>query len=428
MNWKSFIYNLTAGNIIPVIGNDLSLLKGENETPVPLYDYITKKLLEIEDISDPNQSISEIVLGNPQIASTIKSIYEQIEEDRFYTRSLEKLAEITDFKFYVSTTVDDLLVKAIRKVRKYKEKDSKLNVINYSLQGKSPKIVKPKVTVFNLLGNLCELKHSAIDEEEMLEYFFSIAWKENEDHPQADYFIRCVSDKSFLFIGCDFPDWLMRFVIRILSNRRIKDQTFNDYIVVDTGKEHLKLKNFLDLCKKDFVVISGEGTHNTEVFVDQLHKKWMDKKKEDKHMKYEGSVFLSYFHQDETDAEDLKNALEKEGIDVWFDKDDLREGEHKKRIWDAIDRCKIFIPIISNKCLAAAKSYAKQYEWPTAEMIYVYKKNSGQKFYILPCSVCDIDRKDDRIPGFMKNFTIFDLKIKQDIIVDAIKTLLKIKL
>ncbi len=428
MNWKSFIYNLTAGNIIPVIGNDLSLLKGENETPVPLYDYITKKLLEIEDISDPNPSISEIVLGNPQIASTIKSIYEQIEEDRFYTRSLEKLAEITDFKFYVSTTVDDLLVKAIRKVRKIKDEDSKLKVINYSLLGKSPKDVEPEVTVFNLLGSLSELKHSAIDEEEMLEYFFSIASKEHEDHPQADYFIECVSDKSFLFIGCDFPDWLMRFVIRILSNRRIKDETFKDHIVINTKKERGKLKNFLAQCEKDVVVISQEQTNNEEAFVDLLYDKWMDKIKKDKHTQYEGSVFLSYFHQDETDAEALKNALEKEGIDVWFDKEDLRATEHKDRIWEAIDNCKIFLPIISGKCLDADESYAREYEWPTAGKIYEYKKKSDQPYAIIPCFIGDIDRKDDRIPGFMRASTIFDLKTGQDRIIDEIKYLLKPKL
>jgi hypothetical protein len=427
MNWKLFIYNLTAGNVIPVIGNNLSLLKGENGTPVPLYDFIAGRLMEIEDdIPYTRQSIGEIVLAHPEIAPTIKSIYKQISEESFYTGPLEKLAEITDFNFFISTTVDDLLVKAIRKVRHYD--DSEINVINYSLQGKSPTNVEPKVTVFNLLGTLDDLKHSAIDEEEMLEYFFSIAWRECDNHPQAEYFIRHVRDKTLLFIGCDFPDWLMRFVIRILSNRRIKDETFKDHIVISTKKESGKLKNFLAQCEKDVVIINEEQANNAEIFIHLLYNKWRDKKKEDKCTQYEGTVFLSYYHKDEKDAEALKNALETERINVWFDKEDLRAGEHEDRIWEAIDKCKIFIPVISGKCLDAAESYAREYEWAKANLIYNYKKKSDQPLAVIPCSIGEVDRKDERIPGFMRDSTIFDLKTGQDRIVDEVKNLLKPKL
>jgi len=421
MKWKSFIYRLNAGDVIPVIGNDLSLLENEEGRTVSLNRYIVEKLIEIEEIPPGNKSIGEIVLGFPGVKSTIKSIYEQISGKKFYTRPLEKLAAITDFDFYVSTSFDDLLEKALRKTRNLS--GNELNIINYSLQAKSPGKVDAKVNIFNLLGSRYDFDLTAIDEETMLEYFFTISWRDNELHPQAEYFLRKVNDKNFLFIGCDFPDWLMRFVVRILTNRRIKEKAFSDYIVCDTNKEFGKLKNFLAYCEKDFVVIEDGEPSNPEAFVDLLYEKWAEKKVTPS----KGSVFLSYYNKDQEDAGILKKALESENIDVWFDKDDLPAGDVNERIWKAIDKCDIFIPIISGQCLEAGEgeSYAKDFEWKWAGKIYEYKRKSNQKFVILPCSVGDVDRKDERIPGFMRASTIFDLKGNMDRIIKEIKRLME---
>jgi hypothetical protein len=425
MKWKSFLYKLNAGDVIPVIGNDLSLLKNEAGQTVSLNRYIVEKLIEIEEIPPGNKSIGEILLEFPGVKSTIKSIYEQIPGKKFYTRPLEKLAAITDFDFYVSTSFDDLLEKALRKTRNFS--GSELNIINYSLQAKSPGKVDSKVNIFNLLGSRYDFDLTAIDEETMLEYFFNISWRDNELHPQAEYFLREVNDKSFLFIGCDFPDWLMRFVVRILTNRRIKERAFSDYIVCDTDKDFGKLKNFLAYCEKDFVVIENGESSNPEAFVDLLYEKWREKIKQLKDTPSKGSVFLSYYNKDREDAGILKKALESENIDVWFDKDDLQAGEVDDLIWKAIDKCGIFIPIISGQCLDAdeSESYAKGSEWKWAGKIYEYKRNSNQKFVILPCSVGEVDRKDERIPGFMRASTIFDLKGNLDRIIKEIKRLLE---
>lgn len=428
INWKRIIYYLKAGNVIPVIGNDLILVKNEDGKTDFLNQYIVDKLIEIEDIPNGKKSIGEILLEYPKVKGTIKSIYEQIPEKKFYTRPLEKLAAITDFDFYVSTSFDDLLEKALRKMRNYS--GSELNIINYSLQAKSPQAkspvkVVPKVNIFNLLGSLDDFDLTAIDEETMLEYFFSITWKDNEQHPQAKYFLQNVNDKSFLFIGCDFPDWLMRFVVRILTNRRIKEETFSDYIVCDTNKDFGKLKNFLAYCEKDFVVIDDGEPSNPEAFVDRLYKKWIEEKKQVKGTSYKGSVFLSYYNEDQEDAGILKKALESENIDVWFDKDDLHIGEVDDRIWKAINESDIFIPIISEKILDVGESYAKDSEWVWAEKIYEYKKRIDQKIVILPCTVGDVDPKDERIPRIMRASTMLDLKKNMDRIIKEIKTFLE---
>ncbi|MCU0285659.1 MAG: hypothetical protein MUF15_04595 [Acidobacteria bacterium] len=50
MNWDSLIKILTAGKIIPVIGNDLIRVKNKDRTFSPLYHYIARELTQTLNI------------------------------------------------------------------------------------------------------------------------------------------------------------------------------------------------------------------------------------------------------------------------------------------------------------------------------------------------------------------------------------------
>ena len=59
-------------------------------------------------------------------------------------------------------------------------------------------------------------------------------------------------------------------------------------------------------------------------------------------------VFLSYASQDEDAAQRICDGLRRAGLEVWFDKSELRGGE----AWDAsirrqIRECSLFVPVIS---------------------------------------------------------------------------------
>ncbi|HLY63912.1 MAG TPA: toll/interleukin-1 receptor domain-containing protein, partial [Chloroflexota bacterium] len=61
------------------------------------------------------------------------------------------------------------------------------------------------------------------------------------------------------------------------------------------------------------------------------------------------AVFLSYASQDAPAAEQLCQALREAGVEVWFDRSELRGGD----AWDTsirkqIKACALFIPIISH--------------------------------------------------------------------------------
>lgn len=333
-----------------------------------------------------------------------------------------KLAEITHFRFFISTTLDGLLVKALCKARKLKK--NQVKEINYSLQKLSytptEKEEAPQVTVFNLFGSFGNILKPAFDEEEMLEHIFTLS-RNDEDHPLASYFMECVQNKILLFIGCDFPDWFMRFIIRIVTNERYRNRTLCDYIVWSEIDKCPKLNTFLKQFNKNIFTPGKCREGNLSLFIDELHNKWtgvLDKQP----IKYQGTVFLSYNNPDREIARTLKKRLRAKGVrNVWFDIDDLDIGKHREKIEDEIIKCDIFIPLISNNSLTNENSYTRTVEWACIEgrlsADKIYKRST---FKLVPIIIDDTDRSDKRIPGYMRKFAMWNLRQDLERIIEVI--------
>src|SRR5579863_8124934 len=79
-----------------------------------------------------------------------------------------------------------------------------------------------------------------------------------------------------------------------------------------------------------------------------------------------GAVFLSYSSEDAAAAEKLANALGATGIEVWFDKSELRGGDAwDRRIREQIHDCRLFVPVISAQTEAREEGYFRR-EWRLA--------------------------------------------------------------
>ena len=79
------------------------------------------------------------------------------------------------------------------------------------------------------------------------------------------------------------------------------------------------------------------------------------------------AVFLSYASEDATAAERIADALRAAGIEVWFDKSELRGGD----AWDQMIRrqirdCALFIPVISTNTASRREGYFRL-EWDLAD-------------------------------------------------------------
>jgi len=79
-----------------------------------------------------------------------------------------------------------------------------------------------------------------------------------------------------------------------------------------------------------------------------------------------GAVFLSYAREDADAARRIADALRGQGIEVWFDQEELRGGE----AWDTkikkqIRECALFLPVISATTQARGEGYFRR-EWKQA--------------------------------------------------------------
>jgi TolB-like protein/Tfp pilus assembly protein PilF len=108
------------------------------------------------------------------------------------------------------------------------------------------------------------------------------------------------------------------------------------------------------------------------------------------------AVFLSYASEDAVAAEKICGALRAAGIEVWFDRSELRGGD----AWDAairrqIKNCALFLPIISVNTHARAEGYFRL-EWKLA--IDRSHLIAADRPFLVPVAVDATPQSDERVP------------------------------
>jgi adenylate cyclase len=107
-------------------------------------------------------------------------------------------------------------------------------------------------------------------------------------------------------------------------------------------------------------------------------------------------VFISYASQDAQAAERICDALRLVGIEVWFDKNELRGGE----AWDAsirkqIKACALFIPIVSANTQRRAEGYFRR-EWNLA--VHRTLDMAHDQPFLLPVAIDGTTEAEARVP------------------------------
>ena len=108
------------------------------------------------------------------------------------------------------------------------------------------------------------------------------------------------------------------------------------------------------------------------------------------------AVFLSYASEDARAAERICAALRAAGIEVWFDRSELRGGD----AWDnairrQIKSCALFIPLISSNSHARSEGYFRL-EWKLA--VDRSHLMAADRPFLVPVVVDGTPDSDDRVP------------------------------
>ena len=174
-----------------------------------------------------------------------------------------------------------------------------------------------------------------------------------------------------LFIGCEIPDWLGRFLLRMSSNTRLSLERIPFFLAgCSTSREPSLSSFFATYCRKTLV---QQLDVEPAEFVAELRARWEEHSTPRPHAAVDATgpsapdaptIFISYMREDAAAARRVCDAITSLGGDVWLDERRLSPGdawEHEIliRIRQTV---RLFVPIISANTEHAEEGYVFK-EW-----------------------------------------------------------------
>jgi hypothetical protein len=378
--WDQLIQLIDEGKVVPVVGQDVLTLP-ESSGHTLLYPCLALRLAAYLGVSTEDlplgAELNEVAYRflskrNPsqQIYAALKTVVNQAEVLPI-PEPLLKLAEITPFRLFVSTTFDSSLARALNQVRFANA--AKTRTFTYSpnemqdLPANIAALGDP--IVYQLLGKVSATPSYAVTQEDLIEFFHSL---QSETRRPAQLFHE-LSNSNLLMLGTRLSGWLTSFLMRMSKRQRLSIDDKTDYVADETVTNDRDLVLFLERFSSATQIFREKKPIE---FIDELHRRWKAahptsagnelQPAQSMPLTEAGAVFLSYASEDLTAAIAIKTALETAGVDVFFDKEQLQAGND----WDGklrrvIHQCSLFIPVISNQTLTHEHRFFRV-EWNLA--------------------------------------------------------------
>lgn len=383
--WEDLLAFIEDKHVIPVIGPELNTVELQGKS-IPLNRALAIKLLEkyhIEFIDDRDPHDSKgtgVVLrkhlelndavcaiaqkGNKRVQDLYRPIKDLLDEildsQPAIPESLRELSRIKDFDLFVSTTFDDLLVKALNASKGGMSRADEI-IFAPSLPGAQQKDI-PEIppsnycAVFYLFGKASHLPFYAIHDEDILEFLYNLQ-AERGNLPER--MLAEIRNRNMLLIGCNFPEWLNRFFIRLSNLERLSRY--------DRPKKEFLVDREL-VCNRNCTIFYERFSENTRLypdsaksFVNELVRRWTERHPADEspvsaaqsiplHESRSGEIFISYAREDISYAQNLYEELDHIGSGIiWFDKSSIMPGDvWENNIKTAISKCSLFLALVSS--------------------------------------------------------------------------------
>ncbi len=411
--WDDLLNFIEERRVIPILGPEL--LTVETETgPRLLYDWIAEKLaakLSVDTAQLPQPyTLNDVVCwflssrGRREEAYTrLRSI---LRDANFAPPlALRRLAQITDFNLFVTTTFDPLLEQAINAERFGGAQSTE--VIAYApnrvadLGSEREHFQRP--VVYHLLGRLSASPTYVISDEDTLEFICAL----QSEHLTPEKLFHELEHNHLLFIGSSFTNWLARLFLRMAKRRRLSDPRDVGEVLADnhSGKDG-RLMAFLQQVSVRTRIYSG-----AENFVAELHRRWLIRSKPGEviplhaapqrflppeHEMPDNAVFISYAREDLPAVQKLKAGFDAAGIKTWFDLDRLEGGDdYDRKIQRNIARCSFFIPVVSATTQRRLEGFFRR-EWSYA--IDRTRNIADGALFILPVCIDDTNGGEAQVP------------------------------
>jgi hypothetical protein len=357
--WDKLIGQVLQRLVVPVVGPELLTVQegGEEQS---LYAVWARELAGDSGIVVPGNTDSALYDVANELSATrnrnpLDLAYDVDDVIRNPPRpipdALKKLAEISSFSLYVTTTIDHLLEEALKQAR---GRNQFVGDIVFTTSGTESRKDLSKdfgptssPMLYHLFGSSSRVPDTfAKTDDDLIEYSWALLDQEHRPNVLYDY----LQKKTVLLLGCSFPDWLGRFLVRALYRDKAAD-TINIYYVSPRCEPGLA-----EFLKRRWAKVIT--TVSAAEFVDKLHQKWCEKGADtdeantppaDTQPAFKpGAVFLSYASEDRDAARRVRTQLEAANIDTWMDEQRLQSGDqYEQKIRENIADAAFFVAIIS---------------------------------------------------------------------------------
>ena len=406
--WERLVGLIAERKVVPVVGQDLL----EVVTPLgemPLYRFIALRTAERLGLDPPPADAANFLhavatqhLDNRgdwlEIYSTVCEVIGETESFE-PPRALADLAAIEPLSLFVTTTFDPLLQRTLNKVRYNGDDATRVLAFTPGRTRDLPDTTYDATvaTVFHLFGRYSISPDFAVTEEDTLEFMHLL----QSDVKRPQNLFRELAQRDLLMIGNSFTDWVGRFFIRLTKQERVwMTATRSRFVADERVRNDAGLLTFLR--QSPYVKVYTDGT--PAQFVSELRRRWgeraaqLERERKTESAPFDiapGSVFVSYASNDRPFAKAIADALLAEGVDVWFDRQELEAGDaYERKILDAIDRCAVFVPVISKMVGERRRFFFS--EWRAA--IDVSKKAGWTSHFLMPVIIDDTSPNDENVP------------------------------
>ena len=399
--WDDLLSFIEERRVIPIVGPELLLVSTERG-PRLLLDWVAEKLagrlnVNIAELPQP-YTLNDVVCWFLSARGRREEAYVRmrsiIKEANFEPpAALRRLAAITDFDLFVSTTFDPLLETAIN-LERFNGAPS-TDVLSYApnrvadLPTERDRLQRP--VVYHLFGKVSASPTYVISDEDLLEYICAL----QSEHLAPEKLFHELEHNHLLFIGSNFTNWLARLFLRMAKRQRLSDpRDVGEILADDHSSQDDRLMAFLQQVSVRTRIYMG-----AERFVEELHQRWQARRKPAAASAAPGlarflpparempdnAVFISYAREDLGAVQQIKAGLESAGITTWFDIDRLEVGDdYDRKIQRNIARCSYFIPVVSATTQRRLEGYFRR-EWSYA--IDRMRNMADGALFVLPVSI-----------------------------------------
>jgi TIR domain/SIR2-like domain len=314
--------------------------------------------------------------------------------------ALVQLAEIDDFDFLVTLAPDGLLGRALRQRGK-----RVLLEVEHAPRLPDARRLPPdwapragETSLFYLFGK-ADSEHFAIHEEDLVEYAHQLL---RSQHAGLQRFLDELRTRDLLLIGCGFPDWLGRLLLRLMGSSRLGAAEQQVWLV-DDPTVSTDFAGFLGRERPRTEIVSNMAP---EPFIAELHRRWLapppakDARPAAQAKPPKRPIFfVSYARAEDGGAVErlvaaLREHLKTDPDEIWYDRDTLEPGQDFQReIYGAINDCECFLPIVSSASDPLEGRFFRMEWFAAAEKAKLF----ALRTFVVPVMV-EADTRPEKLP------------------------------